>query len=509
MRSAIPESAWPRDESQQRRQRVLVVGDLMLDRMVTGSAERTSPEAPVLVLHAIQTEHRPGGAAAVAELIRGLKLESEVQLAGVVGADREGQQLRELLQAARIDVDAVIVDESRPTTVKERFVGRAAGRHAQQVLRVDYEATHDLSPRLVADLWQRIVAALPDVNAVLVSDYAKGVCTTGLMELLVNECQSRGVPLLVDPARRDDVSRYSGASVIKPNRTWLERVTGQTVDSVDAAIAAIQECRAHQQWAGETLLVTLDRDGMVLSEPDQPCLHLPAKVRQVYDVSGAGDMVQAVLGACTIRGEPMRVAAEQAIVAAGLEVEQFGVVPVSWAEIQAAQATSSPIASKLMTHEVAAERIAAAQQRGETVVLTNGCFDLLHAGHVRLLQQAAALGDRLVVAINSDDSVRRLKGETRPFISQDQRAEMLAALECVSLVVMFDEDTPAELLQQLRPDVLVKGSEYAVEKIVGGEFVTSYGGRVVTVPMVPGLSTTQVARECGRRVSALAPGPDE
>jgi D-beta-D-heptose 7-phosphate kinase/D-beta-D-heptose 1-phosphate adenosyltransferase len=478
---------------------VLVVGDFMLDRTVYGTVSGTCPEAPVVVLRPVRSESRPGGAGAVAQLLYGLETGIEVTVAGVLGDDVHARELQVIFEEQSADISPLLMEASRSTTVKERFIGQTSGRHAQQVLRIDYESTEDISADVMDKLWARMVDRIPDSDVVLISDYGKGVCTPELVSRVLATCREYGVPTVVDPARRRDVSRYAGADILKPNRIWLETVMGVSIEDVYDASEALPQLRQKLGWHKERLLVTLDRDGMLIDEPGHELVHLPAHIRQVYDVTGAGDMAQAVLGAGLARGLGLSDAAEWAVTAAGLEVERDGIVPVGWHEIEAARFPSRTVDSKIVTRQVAKEQACAARRHGRTVVFANGCFDLLHMGHIRLLQQAAALGDLLVVAINSDASVYRIKGDGRPIVPQEHRAELLAALTCVDLIVVFDDETPVPLLKLLKPDVLVKGDEYSLEQVVGWEVVTSYGGRIITVPMIPDLSTTKVVEECRRR----------
>ncbi len=484
--------------------RVLVLGDAMLDRTIRGSAERTSPEAPVVVLRAGTVENRPGGAAAVAQLVAGFELGFDVQLAGVVGDDRDGAILRGTLKQLGVGTECLLVDPTRPTTVKERFVGQASGRHAQQLLRVDHESTEDLSNDVAESLWNRLNALILTADVVLISDYAKGVCTPDLLNRVIQACHLQEIPVVIDPARRTDIDRYRGADLIKPNRTWLELATGRTVGDLPAAQEAIEALRCSHGWRTEHLLVTLDRDGMLLQESGREFQHLPARIRPVYDVTGAGDMVQAVLGAAITQGRDWSDAARLAVAAAGLEVERPGVAPIPWRAIEAELSAVLTPAEKIVSRSDLRAQVDTARAHGRTIVFTNGCFDLLHAGHVRLLQQAAEFGDLLIVAINSDVSVRKIKGESRPIIPQEQRAEMLAALACVDFVIVFEDDTPIPLLEELQPDVLVKGGEYTREQVVGWEVVIADGGQVATVPMLPGMSTTRLVREMAEKMAVVA-----
>lgn len=471
------------------RPRLLVLGDLILDRYTWGNAERVSQEAPVVVLQADDQEVRPGGAANVCLLLRGL--EAHVTCCGVLGGDADGAQLRELLASAGIGPEGVIVDVNRPTTVKHRFVGRAAGRHPHQIVRVDHESRAPLPPALEEQLIAWLVAEAPRHSAVLVSDYGKGACSPRIVAAAIAACRRAGVPVLVDPARGADWSLYEGATLLKANRAESEAAAGRKIlSAADAAEAGRALCHRLDLSAA---IITLDRDGMVLIEPPHAPRAIPTRARAVYDITGAGDMVLAMLGLAVAGGLPLDDAARLANVAAGLEVERFGVSVVHRDELRRELARGAhPTATKRLPRADLAQEIAARRARGERIVFTNGCFDLLHVGHVTYLEQAAALGDVLIVGVNSDASVRRLKGPQRPVIDETDRAAMLAALACVDYVTVFDEDTPHALLHALRPDVLVKGGTYTREQVVGHEVVEAYGGEVHVVGVVDGVSTTRI-----------------
>ncbi len=471
--------------------RILVVGDVMLDRYVQGPVDRISQEAPVLVLSARDTESRLGGAANVASLLRALG--ARVTLAGLVGEDEAAAELRRALKARQI-AGLLCSDLSRPTTVKQRFVGHAGHRHPSQVLRVDYESTHELAPGPATSWLERLLPALADHDAVVVSDYAKGACTRMVVQSVIEAARARGLPVLVDPGRGRPLDLYRGCTLLKPNRFEATELLGMSPDNwsqTDLWLSADSS-----QWPAEHLLITLDAEGMLLCSSHGPPRHLRARPRAVYDITGAGDAVIAALAYAWAGGASPEAAAWLGNLAGGLEVEKPGVAPVTRAEIAAELeryvTTGSP---KILGLTAVAEACRRHHQRGERVVLTNGCFDLLHYGHVQYLQEARQLGDRLVVAVNSDASVRRLKGPTRPVIVESQRAAMLAALACVDYVVLFDEDTPHRVLEQVRPDVLVKGGTYRIDEVVGREIVEAYGGRVEVLGVVEGLSTTRIVEK--------------
>jgi D-beta-D-heptose 7-phosphate kinase / D-beta-D-heptose 1-phosphate adenosyltransferase len=471
------------------RPRILVLGDLILDRYTWGNAERISQEAPVIVLRADTREARPGGAANVVNML--LALEARVTVAGIVGGDESGQELRGLLSNAGADCQSLLVDTGRPTSVKERFVGRASSRHPNQILRVDHESCEPLSSPVEDHLIAQIVLQMPSHQALLISDYGKGVCTLRVLRAAIDAARQCGVPVIVDPARSCPLQNYRGVTVIKPNRLETELATNRKIKTeADALAAGRQLC---YQLDAQMALVTLDRDGMLLVQRDGAGEVFPTQARAVYDITGAGDMVLAMIGLCLAAGTTPAEAVRLGNVAAGLEVERSGVAVIYRHEIRAELAANRRLGtSKIVTREQVGRLAEEHHLRGEKIVFTNGCFDLLHVGHVTYLAEAAALGNMLIVGVNSDASVRKLKGPSRPVISETDRAAMLAALACVQYVVVFDDDTPLGLLEAIRPDVLVKGGTYTPDQVVGHEFVTSYGGSVCVAGMVDGISTTKI-----------------
>lgn len=469
------------------RPRLLVIGDLILDRYTWGDVSRISPEAPVMVMQADREEVRPGGAASVAALLRAL--EAEVTIAGVTGDDGAGRALRKLLQDDGVNADMVLCDSSRPTTSKERLMGRAAQRHAQQILRVDREETHPLAPDLERQMLDAVLPAIASHAAVLVSDYAKGVCSPVLVRQVIAHATAARVPVLIDPARIGDYSHYHGATLLAPNRVEAEVATGRKIHTPDDALTAAANLRERLQLGA--VLVKLDRDGMALVADDEPGSVFATQAREVYDVTGAGDMVLAMIALCRVSGLDWKDAVPLANLAAGLEVEKLGVSLLTRGEIRIASMVAAD-RRKLLTLEELEPLADAYLRQGKKLVFTNGCFDLLHIGHANYLHEAARLGDVLIVAVNSDASVRRLKGENRPVIREADRAAMLAALACVDFVLIFEEDTPHDLLRRLKPDVLVKGGTYTVGEVVGKEVVEAYGGAVCVVGRMEGVSTTEI-----------------
>ncbi|MFQ5733406.1 MAG: PfkB family carbohydrate kinase [Planctomycetaceae bacterium] len=472
------------------RPRVLVIGDLILDRYVWGDAERVSQEAPVILLREDRRETRLGGAANVANLLRGLEIDAVI--AGVIGDDDDGRDVQDLLTRAGVDDVTLLADPQRPTTVKRRFIGLAQHRHPHQMLRVDREVRTPISGKLEESLIEQILACLDTCDAVLISDYAKGVCTPRALRAIIDASHEADRPVIVDPASSVNYLKYRGATAITPNRSETGRAAGRPIRSPDDAFSAGR--RLCLELELDHCFVTLDSDGIALVNADGSAELHPTRKREVYDITGAGDMVLAMIGVGAAAGIAPSNLARLANVAGGLQVEQVGVVRVDRQQILAdLVASGSDSSEKICTLDELARHVEARKRLDQRIVLTNGCFDVLHVGHVRCLQQAAREGDCLIVAVNSDDSVRRLgKGADRPVFGDRQRCEMLAALEAVDYIVTFEEDTPHALLQRLQPHLLVKGGTYAADDIVGRELVEAYGGQVKALGCVPGVSSTDV-----------------
>jgi D-beta-D-heptose 7-phosphate kinase/D-beta-D-heptose 1-phosphate adenosyltransferase len=432
----------------------------------------------------------------VATMLRALG--AQVRLVGGVGRDAEATLVRRMLLEQGIDAQLVLPLDDRPTTLKERYIGRAQDRHPQQMIRVDYE-TRDPIPAVVeAQLHIELPAALNWAQVVLVSDYGKGVCTPTLLRALVTAAHALGKMVIVDPIRSPDYSCYYGVDCMTPNRLEAQLATGFTITRPEDALRVGQ--RLIESLEMEAVLITLDRDGMALVRADGRAELFPTRPRQVYDITGAGDMVLAVVGLCLASGADYDEAAALGNVAGGLEVEKFGVALLSREEIHRDLIEHNrPEASKVLVRDQLSAEVQRRRGAGQRIVFTNGCFDLLHPGHVRLLRQAAALGEFLVVGLNSDSSVRRLKGPARPLNPAEARAEVLSALEVVGAITVFDEDTPLELITAVRPDVLVKGGDYRPEDVVGRAEVEASGGRLVLIPLVEGHSTTTIVRRASER----------
>ena len=467
--------------------RILVVGDLILDRYVWGSVERISPEAPIPVLKVAADDPRPGGAGCVA--VNLANLGARVAIAGTLGKDDDAQTVRRLLRAHHVDVQAILATPDRPTTVKTRFLARV-----QQVLRVDREDSAPLPDDVTHRLLTRVEPKVRKADIVLISDYNKGLLTPAFLQALIKLCRKARTRVIVDPARGVDPAHYRGATAICPNRTEAAEAAGLPPDP--ANLDKIGR-RLLRRLDLEASIITRDRDGISLYRKGAKALHLPARAREVFDVTGAGDMVLSVLGLVIAGGGSVEEAVQIANVAGGLEVARLGVVPLSRDEIIAElqRAEHAPM-SKLRNRDELAAIIRQHQARGRTVVFTNGCFDLLNANHIGLFRHAKGLGDYLIVATNSDASIRRLKGPSRPILTEAERVELLSAVHHVDYVAVFSEDTPRPLLRLLKPDILVKGGDYkSKEEVVGWEIVESYGGRIARAPMSNYHSTSRIVEK--------------
>lgn len=470
--------------------RVLLVGDFMLDRYVFGDAERISPEAPVPVLRVVERQDRVGGAGSVA--LNVLALDADVACFGLLGRDGFGDRVEALLKEAGADTAGLHRADDRPTITKTRLVGLAEHRHRQQILRVDDERVRPPGAQAAARLQESIAAALPNCDVVCLEDYAKGLLSPELCNAVIAAARRLGKPVLVDPARERVWEKYRGAALATPNRAELEVGCGRTLadDELDGAAAELV-----RTLELDALVVTLGRDGARLVRRDGAAQSFATRPRAVYDNTGAGDAVLAMMAVAIAAGATPEQAVPLANIAGGLEVSKFGCVPIARSEVVDELLRGRDAgARKLRSLPELLEELHARRRRGETVVFTNGCFDLLHPGHVALLEQAKSHGSVLVVGVNSDSSVRAQgKGDGRPVRTERVRAQMLAALEAVDYVVLFNEPSVLPLVQKISPDVLVKGGEYRDHPVgvVGREWVESHGGRVVTVEMIQGYSTTR------------------
>jgi D-beta-D-heptose 7-phosphate kinase/D-beta-D-heptose 1-phosphate adenosyltransferase len=469
---------------------ILVLGDFMIDRYVYGDAERISPEAPVPILRVVRQEDALGGAGSVVADI--LALGAKAVCVGVTGDDIDGRLLSDKLEQVGADSSGLLAVKNRPTTRKTRLVGLAQHRHRQQLIRIDDESTDAIDSDTVDQLINRLDLHLPLCQILCIEDYNKGVITTALAARAIELAHKRRIPVFVDPASIDNYSRYAGADVITPNRTETERVAGMRLPDIDAvrqnAAKILQSCRT------KYVCVTLDREGAALIGPNGAFQHIPTKSRDVYDVTGAGDEVLATLAVAVAAGAALPQAVALANVAGGLEVEKFGCVPISRDEvIGEILLEHHKHLGKIRTLEQLLPELARRRSRKETIAFTNGCFDLLHAGHVATFEFAKKHAHILIVGVNSDASVSALdKGEGRPIVAQSGRATVLAALQDIDYVVIFDSQTPQSLIEKISPDVLIKGRDWEGKIVAGQAHVEKNGGRVLFAPLVEGHSTTSI-----------------
>jgi D-beta-D-heptose 7-phosphate kinase / D-beta-D-heptose 1-phosphate adenosyltransferase len=472
--------------------RVLVVGDIMLDRYFWGRVQRISPEAPVPVVKLQRSSASLGGAGNVAANLAGL--DCAVSVVGLCGRDSGGDALKQLLNEKRIE-HHLVEDGSRRTTAKTRIMAQK-----QQMLRLDEEDVQTPSGDAAEKIQAHVLHELDRCQVVILSDYGKGMYASGALSHEVIELARRhGRPVLVDP-KGTDWERYQNVACVTPNMAELEALVGQGLADDEARL--IDASRAVRSRYGlEHLLVTRGAQGMCLVGPDDGITLIPSQAREVYDVSGAGDTVIATLAAALGTGMPFDLAARIANTAAGIVVGKLGTQPILNSELSTAlryndgQSCFPYSAAKMTAMDGALAKVQEWRASGDKMVFTNGCFDLLHPGHISLLYQARALGDRLIVGLNTDASVRRLKGPQRPILAEGDRAAMLGALSCVDAVVLFDQDTPLEIISALRPDILVKGSDYKPEEVVGKAAVEAYGGCVKLVEVLQGYSTTGLAEK--------------
>jgi D-beta-D-heptose 7-phosphate kinase/D-beta-D-heptose 1-phosphate adenosyltransferase len=467
--------------------RILIVGDFMLDVYVYGDATRISPEAPVPVLRVTETESRCGGAGSVAADLAALG--AVPVCVGVVGQDANGGVLKERLTAHGADVSGLCEVAGRPTTTKQRLIGLAQHRHKQQLMRIDQESTEALASAESERLLRAYRAALEQVEIVCLQDYDKGVLTEAVCKEMIRLGTEAGRQVLVDPVLNRNYTKYAGATLLTPNRYEASIAVGFDVrDVAEAAKAARTLIETLKLGA---MIVTLDREGLYLCT-DSISQLIPARPRNVYDVTGAGDAVLATLAVSLAADSDYLVAAHLANIAGGIEVEKFGVATVSVSEmVHEIAGQFGTRNTKLRTLDALMEEINWRRSRGQTVVFTNGCFDVIHRGHIDYLRYCRSQGDVVVVGLNSDGSVRALKGPERPINNQYDRAAVLSGLETVDFITIFDEPSVLGLVKKVKPDVIVKGGDWGnKEGVVGWEFVESYGGKVMLAPLVQGKSST-------------------
>jgi D-beta-D-heptose 7-phosphate kinase/D-beta-D-heptose 1-phosphate adenosyltransferase len=472
-----------------RQSRVLCMGDVMLDHYIHGEVERISPEAPVPILHIEREERTLGGAGNVLRNLHALGVET--CFVSVTGTDPAGREVARMVASLGGAEAHVLAERGRATTLKTRYI---AG--TQQLLRADRENVAPLQAELRDDLVKVATEALSHHKVAILSDYAKGVLSGGVAAEIIAAAKAAGCVVVVDP-KGNDYSVYRGADILKPNRRELAVAARAPVKTDDDVIKAARALIAAHGFGA--MLVSCGKDGMLLVEASGATLKLAAEAREVFDVSGAGDTVIAVLAASLGAGASLADAARLANVAAGVVVGKIGTAVVEPTELEAALLNRDTIEQrKALPLSLALDQVARWRRSKHKIGFTNGCFDLLHPGHVSLLNQAKAACDRLVVGINSDASVVRLKGPGRPVQNQEARAAVLSSLAAVDLVVIFDADTPIDLIEAIRPEILVKGADYRLDEVVGGNFVQSYGGKVLLAELTPGYSTTATIARAAR-----------
>ncbi|MBR4196785.1 MAG: D-glycero-beta-D-manno-heptose 1-phosphate adenylyltransferase [Synergistaceae bacterium] len=466
--------------------KILVAGDIMLDTYYTGDIKRISPEAPVPVFRKEKERSVLGGAANVAANLDAA--EQKVYMMSVVGNDDAGSELAERFARMGIDTELIFRLEDRKTTVKTRFL---AGNN-QQVIRMDVEDSQPISENLCAEMLARLKEKMSAENfsIVLLSDYMKGLLTYDFTQGVIKLANEANIPAFVD-VKDPKIEKYSGAFLLKPNLNELRTLTGINAQTDDEIIQAAEFLRVKGNH--KYVLATCGPRGMVLAGENESYF-IKSTAQEVFDVTGAGDTTIAYLAACMANGFDMHTCVDIANTAAGIQVSKVGTSLVYWREVRSAMSRKAiHVDEKLLTGK--ALQTFRKTHEEQRVVFTNGCFDILHAGHVKYLREAAKLGEVLVVGLNSDSSVKRLKGESRPINSQNDRAEILCALGFVDYVVIFEEDTPLNLIQVIQPDVLVKGGDYTPDKVVGADFVKSRGGELFLIPFVEGKSTTNIIRK--------------
>ena len=481
---------------------ILLLGDFMLDRYIQGDIDRISPEAPVPVMKALSRRSQPGGAGSVAADIRAL--DAQVICLGVVGDDEAGSEICRKLSLTGANIEHLLSLPGRPTTVKERFIGLAQHRHSQQLLRVDHEDSSELPQDIQDQILANIKKLLPKVDVLCLEDYGKGLLSDGLCRAAIDLAKKAHKPVLVDPARIADFSKYSGADLITPNRFEASLASGLEISDSDSLAKVADKLLSGGKF--EAVAITLDKEGVYLLQKGQTGSLISTRPREVYDVTGAGDVVFAALAVGLSSGCDLPGAVAFANIAGGLAVEKAGAATVSRQEILADLIVGqSGFSGKIRTAEQLAQELQTLRGNSQTIVFTNGCFDVLHMGHVSLLAKARAKGDILVVGLNSDESIRANKGPDRPVCTEQQRAAVLAGLESVDYVVIFNDNEPIALLDKLRPDILVKGEDCIERGVVGRELVEGYGGKVEMVPMVPECSTTNIIKTILRKYSPERP----
>ncbi len=465
---------------------ILLVGDFMLDVYTYGDALRISPEAPVPVLNVTKTEYRCGGAGSVAGDLAALG--AVPFCLGVIGKDQNGQKIKDELTKLGIDINGLLTITDRPTISKQRLIGLAQHRHRQQLMRIDEETTEPLANEVNEAILQAYKEKLNTADVVCLQDYNKGLLSSSLCRQMVQYAMEAKKKVLVDPCLAVDYSKYTGATVITPNRQEASTTVGFDISTIDDARTAAEKLLRDFQL--ESVVITLDKEGAYLITNELSEL-VPARPRSVYDVTGAGDMVLATLAIALAADCDYKTAIQLCNITAGIEVEKFGAATVSIEEIiNEIVSQNQGKGGKVRSIDSLAEELGWQRRQKATIVFTNGCFDVVHRGHIEFLKFCKSQGDIVVVGLNSDGSVKAIKGHDRPINNQYDRAAVLAALETVDYITIFDEPDPLSLIKQIRPDILVKGQDWAQKGVIGQEFVESYGGKVVLAPFVKGKSST-------------------
>lgn len=470
-----------------KKRHILVIGDVMLDNYYVGDVKRISPEAPVPVFRKHSERSVLGGAANVAANL--VAANQQVSIMSIIGDDDNGNKLMEVFEEQGVDTK-LINKMQRSTTIKTRFLAD----NNQQIMRLDVEDTDAITEKECAMLLKQLRTVITQIDLILMSDYLKGLMTYEFCQGIIKMAQEHNVPVVID-VKDPQYEKYDGTTLLKPNLNELRMLTGMKAETKEEIVEAAEELR--QRCHTQYVLATLGARGMVLVGNGEPYF-VKSLAREVYDVSGAGDTTIAYLSTCLANSMPIREAVDIANYAAGIQVGKVGTSSVYWQEVRDLISNEDHgISHKILSlEEVTNFRKDNASKK---IVFTNGCFDILHVGHKRYLQKAATLGDILVVGVNSDASVKRLKGPTRPVNNEEDRAEMLSALGFIDYIVIFDEDTPYELIKKIQPDVLVKGGDYKPEEVVGRDIVEARGGKLELISFVEGKSTTNIIQKINRK----------
>ena len=465
---------------------ILLVGDFMLDVYTYGDALRISPEAPVPVLKVTKTEHSCGGAGSVATNLAALG--AELACIGVIGEDRNGEEIRGKLTELGVDTSGLLIVADRPTISKQRLIGLAQHRHRQQLMRIDEETTEPLSDELNEAILQAYKEKLNKADVVCLQDYNKGLLSPVLCMQMIQAASETKKRVLVDPCLASDYSKYMGATVMTPNRQEASTAIGFEIKTEEDADRAAEKLR--RDFELDAVVITLDKEGAYV-KTNEVSEMIPARPRSVYDVTGAGDMVLATLAIALAADCDYKTAVQLCNITAGIEVEKFGAATVTIEEIiNEIVSQNRGKSGKVRSIDSLVEELGWHHRQKATIVFTNGCFDVVHRGHTEFLKFCKSQGDIVVVGLNSDSSVKTIKGPDRPINNQYDRAAVLAALETVDYITVFDEPDPLNLIKEVKPDVLVKGRDWAEKGVIGQEFVESYGGKLVLAPLVEGKSST-------------------